>query len=70
MGESVVEEKTVEIDLDTITRTAGGSDVIDLWERGVHYTYTISIRIGGDVRVNITTTEWDVDYVETPGLLI
>ena len=70
VGESVEEVKTEEIDLDTITRTAGGSDAIVQWEKGVHYTYTIRIRIGGDVRVNITTTEWDVDYAETPGLLI
>jgi len=70
VGESVEETKMAEIDLDTITRTPGGSDAIVLWEKGVHYTYTIRIRIGGDVRVNIVTTEWDVDYAETPGLLI
>lgn len=66
-GESE-EHKSVDIDLDQITLSNGNA--ITRWDRGVHYTYTIRIRIGGDVQVILTTTEWDVTYAETPGLLI
>ena len=48
----------------------GDDTPITSWERGVKYTYEISMRLDGGVLVNVVTTDWDTVEAETPGLLI
>lgn len=48
----------------------GTDDPLLEWEPGIRYTYNISIRLDGGVRVTVITTEWDSVTAETPGLLI
>ena len=45
-------------------------DPITEWERGVKYTYYITVRLDGGVIVTVITTEWDAILGETPGILI
>ncbi len=46
------------------------STAITEWKAGYMYTYNITIRIGGEVIVNVVTTPWEVVNAETPGILI
>ncbi len=48
----------------------GSSTPIDEWVAGTIYTYNITIRIGGGVVVNVTTTPWEDVEAETPGIML
>lgn len=48
----------------------GEAEAISDWEMGLKYTYNITIRMDGGVKVSVITTEWDEIEAETPGLLI
>ncbi len=61
--------ETPVIQLSTIA-VQGGSTTINSWSAGTIYTYNITIRVGGGVIVNVTTTPWDEQEVETPGIMI
>lgn len=45
-------------------------EYITRWLPGRKYNYEIHIRVGGGIRITVTTTEWEDVYAETPGLTI
>ena len=48
----------------------GDTTPIDVWEPGKRYTYHVNIRMDGGVIIYVITTEWDIIYSETPGVMI
>lgn len=67
-GESALERSIVLTDVQK-SRYATDEPLLE-WEPGLKYTYNISIRVDGGVRVTVITTEWEDITAETPGLLI
>lgn len=57
------------IRLETI-KIRGSENTITKWMPGKKYNYEIHVRMGGGIRVTVTTTEWQVVPAETPGLTI
>lgn len=45
-------------------------EYITRWLPGVRYNYEIHIRVGGGIRVVVSTTDWEDVYAQTPGLAI
>lgn len=43
---------------------------ITKWLPGVRYQYQVHIRMGGGLRVSVSTTPWEEIHAETPGLTI
>ena len=58
------------IPLREIKNRGSESSYITSWQPGKKYHYEIHIRLGGGIRVTVTTTDWDVVNAETPGLAI
>lgn len=48
----------------------GTDNFITEWSPGTRYHYELHLRMGGGIRIHVTTTEWDVIHAETPGLTI
>lgn len=48
----------------------GADQYITEWVPGTRYHYEIHIRMGGGIRIHVTTSAWDVVNAETPGLTI
>jgi len=48
----------------------GDTTPVDVWEPGKRYTYHVNIRMDGGVKIYVITTEWDIIYAETPGVMI
>ena len=57
------------INLETIN-VKNSDGCITSWEPGKQYTYEIHIRLGGGITVNVSVTDWQEIFAETPGLTI
>ena len=51
-------------------KVKNSEELITRWLPGVKYNYEIHIRVGGGIRVVVSTTDWEDVYAETPGLAI
>ena len=48
----------------------GTDQYITEWVPGTRYHYELHIRMGGGIRIHVTTSPWEVVNAETPGLTI
>lgn len=64
-----VRDVTTSIPLEEILMNSS-EEPIDKWQPGVKYNYEIHIRLGGGIRVVVTTSDWKEVLAETPGLTI
>jgi hypothetical protein len=51
-------------------KAKNSEEYITRWLPGVRYNYEVHIRVGGGIRVVVSTTDWEDVYAQTPGLAI
>ena len=68
-GQSAVETSILLKDIQ-MNPLNGDTTPVDVWKPGKRYIYHVSIRMDGGVKIYVITTEWDIVYAETPGVMI